>query len=466
MNSIVKVIILCISLFTSVTVAFSQNNTFTYSSELTVRFLEAAANGDYPVVMECIKKGVDVNTKSWEGVTALMYATELGNKKIVQLLLEKGAQPNIQPVDGKTALITAAQFGYTEITEMLLKDSARVNLEDNNNATALHYASLYNSDTIVFMLLQAGADPNSVTKDNSSPLTLASLNGSYEAAYLLVEAGALINHQDKAGFTPLMLASQSGNPLLVQLLTDHRAQVNTYNNKGFSALSLAIINKHKEVVDILLQNGANVNENNSLSLSPRSISKMMGDTAIIKLIKKSGGRSNYFPAFKRIGAGADINFNSDDFLTGFFITQHDYKFNLDYNLGFSFRPKAIAIKSKIPDYGYYQFMERRYMFYFDLTKRFELKLDNAQSVGLNAGVRTLYTYGKYKGTNILINGGFFAAPAAWLYYQKKNFEIRFGYHYSNYGENELIKSHITLSLHYNFYNFKPQNINRKLKWIE
>jgi ankyrin repeat protein len=466
MNSFVKTIILLISLFTSVNISFSQNNTNNYSSDLSLRFLEAASYGDYSLVVECVKKGVDVNTKSWEGVTALMYATASGNKKIVQLLLDKGAQPNVQPVDGKTALITASQYGYTDIAEMLLRDSALVNIEDNNKATALHYASLYNNDTIVFMLLQAGADPNVLTNDKSSPLTLASLNGSLEAAYLLVDAGALVNHQDKAGFTPLMLASQSGNSQLVQLLLNHRADVNLYNNRGYSALSMAILNKHSDVVDILLQNGANPNETNSISLNPRAIAKITGDSAVTALIKTSGGHINYLPAFSSMGAGVEINFNANDFITGFYITQHDYKFNLDYNFGFSFRPKAIVIESPIPDVGYYQFMERRFMFHLDLTKNFRVKLNNRCSAGINLGVRGLYTYGKYKGTDILINGGFFAAPAAWLYYQKNNFEIRCGYHYSNYGENDLNKSHITIGMHYNFYNFKPQKINRKLKWIE
>lgn len=459
-------IIFTLTVLLSGELAFSQSETNSYSSDIGIRFLEAASAGDYPVVFECLKKGVNVNIQSWEGVTALMYATASGNKAVVKLLLDRGADPNIQNYTGSSALLNASQVGFTEIAELLLADSADVNLTDNNKATALHYSSLYNNDTIVFMLLKGGADPNKLTNDKSSPLNLASVNGSYESAYLLIDAGADVNHQDKFGFTPLMLASQTGLVPLVELLLNSGAAVNTMENRGYSALSLAILNKHKDVVDLLIENNANVNENNSISLNPRSLAKTTGDTAIWRSLKKAGAKPNYFPAFKTIGAGADMVFSSGDFFTGFFITQRDFKYNLNYTLGFLFRPKAIDMDQTIPKFGSYQFMERRSTFYFELTKSYFLTLKSNSYAGINFGPRILYTFGKYRGTEISVNGGFKIAPSAYIFYRKNNFETRFGYHYSNYGEKALSKSHFTLGLFYNFYNFNTGNINRNLKWID
>ncbi|NJO69486.1 MAG: hypothetical protein HC830_09585 [Bacteroidetes bacterium] len=126
----------------------------------------------------------------------------------------------------------------------------------------------------------------------------------------------------------------------------------------------------------------------------------------------------------------------------------------------------MAIDQRIPDFGYYQFMERRYLFNFDLTKGFDMQLQDNKSIGINVGGKLLFSTGKYRGTNIQINGGFGLAPVAWMFYRNRNFETRLGYHFSNYGEKGFRKSHFTVGLLYHFHNSKALNLNRKLKWIE
>lgn len=446
--------------------AFCQEPGFPYSNDLNARLLEAASSNDYPVVLDCIKKGADVNTLTWENVSPLMYAVSAGNKQMVKLLLDKGAKVNVQPMNGFTALMTAAKYGYTDIAGMLIADSANVNQTKANQATALHYACLYNNDTIVFQLLNAGANPNLLSSDSISPLAMAAINGSYESAYQLIDAGAEINTVDKQGFTPLMLAAQNGYTPVVELLLNNDAKVNLRNKKGYSALSLAILNKHQDIVDLLLENGANANESNSLSLTPGTLAKISGDSAIIHSIKKAKGKANFLPAFNNIGAGLDFNFNPGDFMTGFYLTQNDIKFNLSYNFGFAFRPVALTLLKTIPQFGYYQFKERRYYFHFDLTKGWGFGIGNDSRISLNAGARLLYNFGKYNGTDIQINGGINVVPIAWLAFKKNNFEGRFGYHYSNYGETELQKSHYTIGMIYYFKNFNANNYNRSIKWID
>lgn len=465
MKTYIKLLPFLISFFTG-NLAYSQTGNTSYSNNIETRFLEAASNGDYPVVVDCIKKGVDINTATWDGVTALMYATSIGHRSMVKLLLDKGAKVNAQPYNGFTALITASKYGYTDIAEMLITDSADVNMSDLNKATALHYACLYNNDTIAFMLLNAGANPDKLTNDEVSPLSMAALNGSYESAYLLIDAGADVNSRDKYGFTPLMLASQNGYVPIVDLLLDNGAKVNIQNNKGYSALSFAIVNKHEDIVKILLQSGANAKELNAISMNARVLAKLSGDSAILDTIKKTKVKQNLIPAFKSFGTGLELNFNSRDLMTGVFITQRDIKFGLVYNLGFAFRPTAIRIKEVIPDFGYYQFMERRYIFNFDLAKSFTHVVDNKTSVGLNIGGRMIYSFGKYRGTNIPINGGLNAAPALSLFYRSHSTETRLGYYYTNYGVKDLPYNHFSISLAYHFSEFDRKNINRKLKWID
>lgn len=464
MKSFLKIYVLWLIALWCLGPAYGQTGTTTAKADLDFRFLEAAYDGDFKTVAECIKKGVDVNVANWDGSTALMYGTGVGNKEIIKLLLENGAKPDLRPSNGFTALIAASRLGFTEITEMLLADSAKTDLTDNNNATAIHYASLYNNDTIVFLLLRSGADPNLLTHDKTSPLSMAAINGSFEAAYLLIEAGANLNAQDRLGFTPLMLASQNGAYDIVELLIKNGADISTRNYSGFTALSLAIINKHTGIVKYLIENGANVKESNSISLNSRSLAKLSGDTSIINAIRKTSAKPSFFPAFKAGGYGAEFNINSKSVMTGIFLTQYDLKFNLVYNLGFAFRPAAKKIDFTIPDVGFYQFMERRYLFNFDLGKNF--RFDPENNAGIHVGARTLYSFGKYRATNIPINGGFSIAPQSWLYVNTEKFQIRFGYHYSNYGEKDLSKSHFTINLVHNIVSFKNNSFNRQLKWIE
>lgn len=428
-------------------------------------FLEAAEKGNYYGVLESLKKGIDVNTGTWDGVTALMYASAGGYKSIVNLLVKYGANVNKRPDNGITPLIAASQYGYTEIAKILINDSAALNMSDNYHATALHYASLYNNDTIVFMLLNAGADENSLTYDSLSPLSMAAMNGSYEAAFQLIEAGANVNSTDNYGFTPLMLACQNGSIAITRLLINNDANIGLKNKKGYSALSLAASNGNANIVAMLLHQGANPKESGTLSLNPRALAKLSKDKATLDTLKRARAGINFLPAFKTFGVGLELNGNSKDLFTGIYITQNDLKYGLVYNFGFEMRPFVLTMLESVPDYGYFQFREHRYLFTLDIAKRISIIHSQETDWGIGLGVRGSYSFGKYRATDIPIHGGLNGAPTAWTYYRNNHWETRLGYQYSNYGEPNLSYSHITLGLVYHFsFPVKP-DINRKIKWL-
>jgi uncharacterized protein len=54
----------------------------------------ASQNGRKDIVATLLAKGVDVNAKRNDGVTALMLASQNGHKDVVELLLDKGADIN------------------------------------------------------------------------------------------------------------------------------------------------------------------------------------------------------------------------------------------------------------------------------------------------------------------------------------------------------------------------------------
>lgn len=87
--------------------------------------LIAAYKGDNDGVRSLLDQGVDVNSRSPDGRTALIEASYWGHPDTVKLLLERKADPNARKADGATALGFATTKGYTEIVDLLKKAGAR-----------------------------------------------------------------------------------------------------------------------------------------------------------------------------------------------------------------------------------------------------------------------------------------------------------------------------------------------------
>lgn len=105
-----------------------------------------------------IEKGMDPNTKSWQGVTILHDMAQKGNSTKVELLLKYGADLN--PVDDEylsTPLGMAARWGHEEIVGTLLERGADVNKAGALWATPLAWSRKKGFPAIENMLLEAGA---------------------------------------------------------------------------------------------------------------------------------------------------------------------------------------------------------------------------------------------------------------------------------------------------------------------
>jgi hypothetical protein len=89
-------------------------------------FLAAARKGDTAAVKAFLDKGIDVNTKTRYGATALSYACDKGHTEVVRLLLERGANPDVKDTFyGATPMGWAAPKGYTEIVKLLLDKGSK-----------------------------------------------------------------------------------------------------------------------------------------------------------------------------------------------------------------------------------------------------------------------------------------------------------------------------------------------------
>lgn len=102
--------------------------------------LMLAVYGDYRQFSKSLLAihGIDVNVKTYAGMTALMFAVFNFNTEIVKaLLLVDGIDVNAADKYGETALIMAARAGYTGIVPALLTvDGIDVNAVDIHGRTA------------------------------------------------------------------------------------------------------------------------------------------------------------------------------------------------------------------------------------------------------------------------------------------------------------------------------------------
>ena len=88
-------------------------------------FLAAARKGDVAAVKAFLDKGVDVNSKTRYGATALSYACDKGHLEVVKLLIERGADVNVKDTFyGEMPLGWALSHGFVEVIKVLLDKGA------------------------------------------------------------------------------------------------------------------------------------------------------------------------------------------------------------------------------------------------------------------------------------------------------------------------------------------------------
>ena len=146
-------------------------------------------------IRELISVGADVNARSTDGWTPLMFAARKSTPEIVQLLLEEGAELEARGREGWTPLLHAAWISSTpEIVQLLLEKGADVNARGIIGRTPLMLAARISSTPeIVQLLLEKGADVNARTTGGMTPLQWAGANlggKGPEMKQLLIDAGA------------------------------------------------------------------------------------------------------------------------------------------------------------------------------------------------------------------------------------------------------------------------------------
>ena len=165
-----------------------------------VDLMTIACWGSVAQIESAMLRGADVNARSVNGYTPLMFASSFNTKEAVQFLIGKGANVNARSNNrGDTALILASkrQWCDPDVFRALIEAGADVNArDDGDNTPLILVAGTCDANEISSILIKAGADIHAKNKYGKTALNEAmySFMSSYrphlKVAGILIAAGA------------------------------------------------------------------------------------------------------------------------------------------------------------------------------------------------------------------------------------------------------------------------------------
>ena len=180
--------------------------------------------------------------------------------KAVRSLLTQKADVNARSSDGSTALLWLAHWNDAETADLLLKAGADANTSNDFGMTPLSQACTNGSFEFVRLLLKSSANPNTAIATGETPLMTCAKTGNADAVRLLVEYGAAVNAKEPAqGQTALMWAAAERHPNVVSALIALHADLKAHSKEGFTPIHFSARVGDLESVKLLLAAGVDVN---------------------------------------------------------------------------------------------------------------------------------------------------------------------------------------------------------------
>jgi len=424
----------------------------------------AADSADTVLVSMLIARGANVNAETWEGVTALMYASQRGSYDVVKMLLEHGADIHHRADDGSTALFPAVKFGYGPVADLLLMSGIDQDTADRNGVTPLMYAAAYDQYELADILLFYHADLHAKDYDGNTALMTSVYNGAIDVSDLLLQNGAQANEPDYQGFTPLMVSAQQGDSAMCQLLIQNGADANAVNQNGYDALCIALQHQHSGLVKILVEHGADPNR--YLSVSTKTIDLAPRKSEARQYLKSVGAKHGFLPVFTQASAGMKASFNTTDYINGLFFSLMDSRYGLNMQSELLMRMGTKWILTPGQDDFYYQFRERRFVWNNSLSKEFILSRSESSTFGIYTAAGMGFTWGYYVGAARRPVSRYYFYPEAGLVYRTKHLNLQVGYGAMPWKVEKIQPGRLQMMVSFVFPLRSEQMWNKNIPWID
>lgn len=171
-------------------------------------------------------RGGDVDARSKDGRTALMWSCRNGALSVAQRLVRAGADPNAVSKKGVSCLHWAVWGQQPELAAWLLSPPNSLDLEGCSDAgcNAAIWAAASGGLAIAQWLRNQGANFVALNHWGHGVVNKASWRGHLDLLrWLFAEIPATIDQlfmRDYAGFVPVELAAQAGHDEIERFLTD------------------------------------------------------------------------------------------------------------------------------------------------------------------------------------------------------------------------------------------------------
>ena len=228
----------------------------------------------------------------------LVEAARNQDQKAVRALLIQKVDVNARSSDGSTALLWLAHWNDLDTANLLLAAGADANAVNDFRMTPLSEACTNGNSVLVRLLLKSGANPNTPIATGEAPLMTCAKSGSVDAVRMLIEYGAAVNAKEPAqGQTALMWAAAERHPDVVKAFIDAHADLTATTKQGFTAIHFSARVGDLESVRLLLAAGVDVNIlTHTAEGTTNRVSSFLG-------IAKSQGALGYTPLLVAVVRG-------------------------------------------------------------------------------------------------------------------------------------------------------------------
>ncbi|XP_048247424.1 ankyrin-3-like isoform X2 [Haliotis rufescens] len=269
--------------------------------------LHAACSSDNVKIVEDIlsRKIAHINSRTSDGLTAVMMAAANGQKKVYDLLARKGCDLSVVDAMGDNILHAACASDNVNFVNCILsRDLADIESRGENGLTSVMEAAVNGQRKVFDLLVKKGCDLSVKDDQRNNILHAGSSGGNVKIVEYILSCGYLMAHnmihidsKNETDQTPVMTASMNGHKNVFQLLVNKGCNLSTVDDSGSNILHHACVGGNVQIVEyILLHNIADINSRDKNGLTPVMVAAVNGQKKVFDLL---GNQSPFGASWSR-----------------------------------------------------------------------------------------------------------------------------------------------------------------------